>query len=159
MRHTGCRWRGAATTAWRIGLVGLGILVGVAVGGCSNGVSGRVRSATYPPDFHYITREKLTSTMWQLADLVTRLDHTLRDAQESDTARRGQAIQILQSMEAASQALGQGGWPSNHPRVSRNIESFRESVRAAKRDLELDPPSYFRAGSISGACLHCHQAP
>ena len=141
--------------AGRAALVLVPLLV---VAGCQDGVTKRVRSATYPPNFNYITPQQLKSTMWQLADLVKRLDHTLASKPETDASRRQQAIEILGSMADTARALGPGDWPSNHPRVSRNIEAFRDAVRAAQRDLQLDPPSYFRAGTIAGACLSCHRA-
>jgi hypothetical protein len=117
-----------------------------------------LRAHTYPPDFNYISQTQLESTMWQLADLISKLDETLGSTAASDAERRARAVRLLSDMEQASLALGPGDWPSNHPRVSRNVEQFREEIRKARRDLALDPPSEFRAGSVSGACLHCHQA-
>jgi hypothetical protein len=134
-------------------LVGVGAVCAL---GCSPGAAERLRSHTYPPTFNYIPAEKLELTMWQLAERVERLDRRLRGAEAGDEALRSDVMEILSEMEQVTAALGLGGFPSNHPMIARNVESFRNELAAARRAVELTPPSYFLAGSISGACMHCH---
>jgi hypothetical protein len=126
------------------------------LGGCASDFSEELRAHTYPPDFNYIPTEKLESTMWQLAEQVDELDELLREATAGDEALQGEVAQRLAAMDQTSKALGQGGWPSNHPQVSRNVETFRLDVQNARRAVEVSPPNYFLAGSIAGACMHCH---
>lgn len=126
---------------------------------CSPAARERVRAYTYPPDFNYIPRDELRSTMWELADRVVELDRVMRQSAPGDESMRGEVIRLLGEMQALSGNLGPGGdWPSNHPRVSRNVDAFRRELEAARRAVELDPPRYFLAGSISGACVHCHRS-
>lgn len=137
-------------------VLGLGLSLG-GIAACSAEMAARIRQHTYPPDFQYITKADLQSTMWQLASLVSQLDAVLRAEAAVSDAKRAEAEHILSEMHEASLALGPGGWPSNHPSVSRNVERFRRDLKAARRALELEPPSFYLAGSISGACLHCHE--
>jgi hypothetical protein len=65
-------------------------------------------------------------------------------------------ISILSRMETFSKSLGPQNWSSNHPKVARNIGLFRADIARARRAVQVDPPSYYLAGSISGACMHCH---
>lgn len=123
---------------------------------CSPGATERLRSHTYAPTFNYIPAEKLEFAMWKLAERVEQLDHRLRHAEAGDEALPDDVARILTEMEQVTAALGLGGFPSNHPRISRNVESFREELAAARRAVELSPPNYFLAGSVSGACMHCH---
>jgi hypothetical protein len=97
--------------------------------------------------------------MWKLADRVSKLDELVREGEPRSGVVREEAIALLADMEQISSALGLGDWPSNHPQVSRNVGAFREELAAARRALEMEPPSYFLAGSVSGACTHCHNAP
>jgi len=142
----------------RLPLRALGLVLAAACAGpaCSPAAQERLRRHTYPPSFHYITAEQLQSTMWQLADHANRLDALMREGPPRDQELRAQVIEQLAQMGRAAAALGPGHWPSNHPRVSRNVEHFRREVEAARRAAEVDPPSYFLAGSVSGACVHCH---
>jgi len=125
---------------------------------CSPGGLERLREHTYPPSFNYISAEQLQSTMWKLADHASRLDQLMRASRDGDETLRAQVIWQLTEMDRAAASLGPAGWPSNHPRVSRNVDGFRRDLEAARHAVELDPPNYFLAGSVSGACVHCHAA-
>jgi hypothetical protein len=126
---------------------------------CADGVAARVREHTYPPTFRYFTQAELTTTMLQLADLVSQIDRAMQGPPLDDSAaeaRREQVDRLLGDMQRVTRLLGPGGWPSNHPVIGPNVEKFRLDLTAARRALRFDPPSYYLAGSISGACLHCH---
>jgi len=124
--------------------------------GCRSGFPEGLRAHIYPPDFNYIPEEKLESAMWRMAEQVDALDERLREADPGEESLQRDVARMLREMDQTSQALGQGGWPSNHPRVSRNVEAFRRDLQEARRAVEISPPNYFLAGSISGACMHCH---
>lgn len=116
----------------------------------------RVRKHTYPPDFTYITTQQLRSTMWKLADQVERLNHILRLAEPVTEQERAEIVQLLANMEKVTDGLRGQGWRSNHPEVDFNLDRFQRDVALARRSVESDPPNYFLAGSVSGACLYCH---
>jgi hypothetical protein len=116
----------------------------------------RVRKHTYPPDFNYITTQQLRSTMWQLAERIERLNQILRLAGPISETERAEVVQLLKDMQRVTDDLGGQGWSSNHPEVDFNLGRFQRDVALAQRSVQADPPSYFLAGSISGACLYCH---
>lgn len=131
---------------------------------CESDVAAQVRKHTYPPTFQYFTDTELKTTMWQLADLVAQIDGLLAgpalgssaEATPPTEAERQEIDRLLGEMTRVSRALGPGGWPSNHPVVSRGVERFRLDLAAARRAVQLDPPVYYLAGSVAGSCLHCH---
>jgi len=114
------------------------------------------RRHTYAPDFNYITDAQLQSAMWQLAAGTSRLDEILRTGAPLTFDQRRSVIQILQGMQSAADSLGPEGWPSNHPRITQHLPRFKEQLGRALRNVQLEPPSYYLAGTISGACHACH---
>lgn len=116
----------------------------------------RVRKHTYPPDFTYITTQHLRSTMWKLAEQIERLNHILRLEGPVTEAERAEVVQLLADMERVTDDLRGQGWSSNHPEVDFNLDRFQRDVATARRSVESEPPNYFLAGSVSGACLYCH---
>jgi hypothetical protein len=97
--------------------------------------------------------------MWQLANGVATLERILSPDRVVTEQDRLDVIRILDHMDVAAADLGPEGWPSNHPRVTLYQGRFREQLARAKRAAQLDPPSYYLAGNISGACLACHGGP
>jgi len=124
--------------------------------GCSNGVFESIRKVTYPPDFNYISSDNLTSTMHQFAWYTTLLDNSLQDTLPVPEPQRLYAISILRKMEKLSHALGEDNLSSNHNIVSFNIKQFRQNIVNARDGLQMDPPNYYLAGSVSAYCLNCH---
>ena len=124
--------------------------------GCQNDVFETVRKVTYPPDFNYISREKLTDTMQTFAWYTTLLDNSLRDTSAVTKEQRLSAIEILQKMERLSMKLGTATLSSNHDIVSFNIDQFRQRIIDARKGLQQDPPNYYLVGRVSGYCLNCH---
>ena len=123
---------------------------------CGGGTWALFRGTTYPPPFNYVPAERLHSTMWRLAAATHELDQVVREGTERGEVPRERVLALLGDMEDAAAALGPGGWPSNHPRISDNVGSLREDIRRAKLAAAREPPSYYLAGSVSGACLYCH---
>jgi outer membrane murein-binding lipoprotein Lpp len=147
--------RPAAASRAALAIAAIAGWVGVAavlVPGCAS-----LREHTYPPDFNYIPKERLQSTMWQLADRMGELDRRMRATDAASRPSQEEVVGMLEDMERISRALGPGGWPSNHPRVSQNVEAFRSDLAAARREAARHPPNYFLAGRLSGACLRCHE--
>lgn len=124
--------------------------------GCANGVLETVRKVTYPPDFNYISDEKLLDTMHQFAWYTSLLDSSLRDTAAVTREQRENAISILSKMEKLSQQLGNENLSSNHNIVSFNIDQFQQNIVNARDGLQQEPPNYYLAGSVSAYCLNCH---
>jgi hypothetical protein len=122
--------------------------------GCSD-VTRWVRQYTYPPDFRYIERDQLRSTMWQLAYHSRELNRLLSQAEQQEPDR-AEIVAQLRGMEQATEKLNTSGWPSNHPLVAMNLPNFRRDIKFAREAIERDPPNYLLASHISGACAYCH---
>ena len=137
---------------------GLRLLIVLAVwvqfSACAS-LSGWLRQHTYPPDFRYITREQLRSSMWQLARHVRELDRIMRTP-ETLSQHREEILEHLRAMEAATDSLDRSGWPSNHPLIDMNLASFRRDLGQARAAMERSPPNYVLASSLTGACIYCH---
>ncbi|MGH0033408.1 MAG: hypothetical protein ACQGVK_00115 [Myxococcota bacterium] len=123
---------------------------------CSGVGGDQLRIHTYPPDFNYVSAEKLQSSMWQLAAEVRQLEVVLQTAESGETVPRETVLGILERMEESASALGPGNVPSNHPRIAHNVDRLRDDIRRARRGVGLEPPNYFWAGTVSGACRYCH---
>lgn len=128
----------------------------VTVSGCQNGVLETVRKVTYPPDFNYISKQKVTDTMHAFAWYTTLLDNNLRDTATVTKDQRLSAISILQKMEKLSLELGTESLSSNHNIISFNIDQFRQKITDARIGLQQEPPNFYLVGEVSGYCLNCH---
>lgn len=124
--------------------------------GCQNGVMENVRKVTYPPEFNYISKDKLTDTMQTFAWYTTLLDNNLRDTKAITRDQQLSAIEILEKMEKLSFQLGSESLTSNHEIVSFNIDAFRQSIIDARKGLQQSPPNYYLVGTLSGYCINCH---
>ena len=128
----------------------------VLISACQSGVLDTVRKVTYPPDFNYISEEKLQNTMHAFAWYTTLLDMKLRDTSAITREKRLSAIDILDKMETLSVELGTQSLSSNHNIISFNIDQFRQRIVDARNGLQQEPPNYYLVGSVSGYCLNCH---
>ena len=117
----------------------------------------KIRRFTYPPDFKYLEHSQVESAMLKLARDVRSLDRILREPDPESTDQQTQVAKILRAMETTAAELDPGGQRSNHPLIDRNIKAFRQDIEMARRAAEHDPPNYFLAGTVSGACRSCHQ--
>jgi hypothetical protein len=90
---------------------------------------------------------------------VRQLEDALAPAQQGEAVSRDTVNGILARMEHTAAALGPGNRPSNQPRVAHNVDRLRDDLRRAQRGVSLEPPNYFWAGTVSGACRYCHASP
>ena len=127
--------------------------------GCSGDGRSMLRAHTYPPDFNYVPPEKLQSAMWQLAADVRQIEVAVQLAEAGEPVSPAAVGGLLDEMERVASTLGPGDTPSNHPRISQNVQRLRDDIQRARRGVGLDPPNYFWAGSLSGACRYCHASP
>jgi hypothetical protein len=132
------------------------LVAALALGSTTACTTESVRRATYPAQFHYLTRPSIQSAMWKLADRVVIVEARLRVAPPLDDAGRAEIVRLLVEMEAAGGELASGGLQSNHPEIDANLDRFRAELKQARVAAEQTPPNYFLAGSITGACMLCH---
>jgi len=120
--------------------------------GCS-----QVRVTNYPPDFKYLDRTEVTGGMNRLSANIWHIEDILASSETVLPYEREEIISILNDMQGIADKLGAGSVATNHPFIDRNIDSFRDDLAAALRDVKNEPPSYYRAGTLSGRCLACHR--
>jgi len=143
--------RGRALRAAMLGA----LLSGSAVfGGCGSGAA--IRQVTYPPSFQYLEQREVHTAMGRLARDINRLERLLTSDGAVNAQQRDQVVGVLRDMETAAAELAPQGRRTNHPRIDRNIEAFRHELQLARLAAEQEPPNYFPAGSIAGACQACH---
>jgi hypothetical protein len=124
--------------------------------GCGTSLTESLRSHAYPPDFRYVPDDKLRVSMWLLGHETAELRRVLADPSISDDTRRTRAELLLGGMEDTVQKIGVGEWSSNHENLQSGLEALQSDIHAAHEAVNHDPPNYFLAGSVSGACLYCH---
>jgi hypothetical protein len=133
---------------------GFAILIGLQLFGCAD-VARWVRQYTYPPEFRYVERDEVRSTMRELASHSRELNQLIKSS-DGPQAQRGGIVMHLRAMEEAAQKLDQSGWPTNHPLIDMNLPSFRRDLRLAREAIEREPPNFLLAGPVTGACVYCH---
>lgn len=130
-----------------------------AIGLCAAVVIGcsAVRKVTYPPDFVYLDRSDVTNAMSRLSVDVWKIDDILGSSETVLPYEREEMISLLSDMSGVADKLGAGTVETNHPFIDQNIDSFKRDVHLALGDVKKEPPSYYRAGRLSGRCLACHR--
>jgi len=133
------------------------LLAGLAVAilGC-RGSASRIRDYTYPPDFRYIEQRELSSAMEHLAVAVDRLNGLLRSDRTGDATLQGAVVAELGEIGSIAGQLA-GATGTNHPWLDHNLGAFQRDIDLARRAATHDPPNYYLAGSIAGACGYCHR--
>lgn len=122
--------------------------------GCAD-IARWVRQYTYPPEFRYVERDEVRSTMRQLAFHSRELSQLIQSGDESDQ-RRNEILMHLRAMEEAAEKLDQSGWGTNHPMIDRNLPSFQADLKFAREAIEREPPEFPFVGPVIGACVYCH---
>lgn len=122
----------------------------------SDDVAAELRKGTYPPDFSYISKEQLQTTMGQLARDTTALDRVAAKPDPLSEADRATLLALLSSMELEVDRIGKEGKRTNHPLLDEKRDQFRADLQAARRGVESQPPNYTLARTVSTACIRCH---
>lgn len=125
--------------------------------GCGDGLSSLLRRHTYPASFRYVPKDEMRSAMWLLGKQSLELSRLLRSVPDGARPPRDQVVVLLADMQITVEDVGAGQWSTNHPELAEGLAALAEDIRAAKAAAEHDPPNYFLAGSVSGACLYCHR--
>lgn len=134
-------------------LLALGAVILIAA--CSERALETVRKVTYPPDFNYVSQNKLQTTMDQFAWYTQLLQKNL-DHSEITPDQRLQTVQILKKMDELASQLGAQNLRSNHRQVGENIDKFRRDIREAREAVLQNPPDFNKARVVPGYCLRCH---
>jgi hypothetical protein len=117
------------------------ILMLLAVG-CGSSKEGKVN--TLPQN------DPVYGEMWTLASMGDELDQLMK----SDPVDHAAALAILRKMEKTTVSLRAS--KKRHPVLAEGIDSFYDDVSKARQGAEADPPNYYFAGKVSGACVYCH---
>ncbi|MCA9510063.1 MAG: hypothetical protein R3E88_14965 [Myxococcota bacterium] len=145
-----------ARSRWRLAASALAGVAAFAVASCTGADLAQVRDFTYPPDFDYLTREELTTTMGALAREVDSLDRVMWAQTASPAEARDDVVAILERMHELASRLGEGG-ESNRPRVHHEAPRLIGDIERALAAVQKEPPDYFWAGRVSGSCTYCHE--
>lgn len=137
-----------------LGLVRIVVIAGgiaVLAAGCAD-----IRKVTYPAEFKYIEQSEVRSTMSELGKRIWEMDEILSDPEKA-VAQRSRVIDLLAEMQSFADTLDPHGKPTNHLLIDQHMPNFIESVELARLAVEMDPPSFYRAGQVSGNCMSCHK--
>lgn len=137
-----------------VGVVGLVGLVSMTTG-CVERELVPLRRATYPPDFHYLTRDEIQTTMADFARSVDSLDGILSKAGGAGPADRDAVVGILEKLRLQAIHLESGN-SSNHPRIHEDAPRFLRDIDRALLAAKREPPDYSWTGRIAGSCTACH---
>jgi hypothetical protein len=102
-----------------------------------------------------VPKKEVDSAMWTLAGDAIAVNDLLRSSDAVDPDSRSKIVEHLDRMLAASQRLDMAG-RTNHPLIDANIQHFVKDLELARTQAAADPPNYFLAGSVAGACFYCH---
>ncbi|MBI2963145.1 MAG: hypothetical protein HYY35_05270 [Deltaproteobacteria bacterium] len=138
----------------RVPVCALLFVIVAVTAGCSGAVEGWLRRRTYPPSFHYVSEAQLKSSMWLLGHQSLELRRLMLLAAGPEQYPRSQIVLLLADMAQTVRQLHPEA--SNHPGLAQGLEALAADLEAARKAVEHEPPSYYLAGSASGACLYCH---
>ena len=98
---------------------------------------------------------KVHGAMGEIAVRVRAIEGILREGSPGP-ARRAEVQRLLEELEREASALSVESVRASHPALAGNLDGFLADIRMARRAVAADPPNYFLAGTISGACAACH---
>jgi hypothetical protein len=102
-------------------------------------------------------RESLRLTMRALREKTRDLDAILRSHREMDARDHARVVELLSEIESLATGLDELP-PEVHP-SSLRLGRLRADARRAIETAADDPPNFYFAGAISGACVYCHSRP
>lgn len=130
-------------------------LSAVVFSGCT---FGKVRERTRPAEVHYTRSTDLHESMQTVITHAHALDDLLlRSGARDDDERARAVIEHLRAMRSAVATIDPGSVGSHHRLLDENLYTFIRDLQLAEREARANPPRYFRAASITGACVPCHR--
>jgi hypothetical protein len=125
---------------------------------CSSGGTTAFPPIASPPPFDYADGEELRSGMHRLAFELQQLDLSLMIANsDQDQGERDQVVTRLDNIQRIGEGLIAGDLSTNHVFLSNDMSRFLSTVNRARMSAENNPPNYYQAGRVSGACVNCHR--
>ena len=115
-----------------------------------------VRKVTYPPDFVYLEKQEVSSSMQRMAVSINKLDRLLSDTLDQSVSKKDSVLSELNNIESITRDLESGSSQSNHPLIDRHMDNFRDQLMMAKSAVGQEPPNYYPAGRLIGQCHGCH---
>jgi len=116
-----------------------------------------IRSATYPPDFNYVTGQQLRDSMDRLGYNLQRLDEVLIPNEGGQQVPQREVVSVLGDIERIATNLRAGDAGSNHPFLEDHMSDFAVQVGRARLAAMSNPPNYYLAGQVAGGCVNCHR--
>jgi hypothetical protein len=100
--------------------------------------------------------ETLHGSMREMANRVQKIDAMLRGVEPKTPEERRDVVRLLHEVEVIANQLSAENVRSVHPKIAHNIDAFRDDIQRARIYAEADPPNYYLAGTLAGACANCH---
>lgn len=135
----------------------LTVLFGSFLLACSGSGAGFPQIAE-PPPFDYIDGQELRSRMHQLAFELQMLDLSLMTSDDSRPELQDEVLGSLRDIERIANLLREGDMSTTHTFLQADMDYFLTTVQRARMNVESNPPRYYMAGRVSGACVNCHRA-
>ena len=123
---------------------------------CTSEAASQVRKFTYAREFKYYDEQQMQSVMVRMSRTVRQLHQTLQPAPDSPEPDQRVVVGLLDELETTARVVHGAESTSNHPKLTENLDAFLHDVHLAREAAARQPPNYFLAGSVTGACFHCH---
>ena len=111
---------------------------------------------TYPPSMVRLEPKQITGAMTRYSLDLWRIDEIISTTETILPYQREEIIKLLRAMETQADRLGAGATVTNHLVIDKHIDEFKADLLRARRDVEKEPPNYYRAGRLYGSCQACH---
>lgn len=98
---------------------------------------------------------KVHGAMGEIALRVRAVEGILREGSPGPEGRI-EVERLLEELDREASKLSVESVRGSHPALARNLDGFLADIRMARRAAAADPPDYFLAGTLSGACAACH---
>ena len=123
---------------------------------CNGAASGFPQIAN-PQPFDYVDGRELRAGMHLLAFELQQLDAALAGEDDANQNFKQQVVSSLRDIERIGGDLQTRDLSSTHTFLKDDMARFLSGVSRARSDAERNPPRYYSAGRISGACVNCHR--
>jgi hypothetical protein len=108
---------------------------------------------TVPP----AASESVRLAMRALRDKTGDLDAILRSQRDLDARDHARVVELLREIEALATGLEELPEGTHLPPL--RLERLRSDAGRALETAADDPPNFYFAGAVSGACVYCHSRP
>lgn len=112
----------------------------VAVAGCGN------------KKYNVVRKGELHTQMWRIWGQIDQLDRLMR----TQPPKQADVVAVLRQIENSAKRLTSSSIRSKHPLLKNYAPEFLEEAKAAVKAAAATPPNYYRAGKLTGSCVHCH---